>query len=475
MSGLLLLNLTACSSQPTVISHEPPEPGAAPVKLVGKISEVSPPAEIQALRQALEKYQPQVTIVAPQANEILQDDTVTVRLQVKDLPLYKDEDLGLGSHLYVFLDSQPYQPVYDTNAPLIFNNLTPGTHTLRVFAGRPWHESFKNEGAYAQTTFHVFTKTPDQNPNPELPLLTYSRPQGTYGAEPIMLDFYLTNAPLHLIAQEDQQDDVVDWRIKVTVNGESFLIDRWQPLYLKGFKPGKNWVQLEYIDEQGNALQNVYNNTAHVFTYEPNGQDTLSKLIRGDLSASQARRIVDPNYQPETLVPEPSPPSEPTPKPSPIPSTPIVPNPQETPIPEVKPTIEPTPKTEPATEPKIPTTPKEPKGFFDRFRRPAETPKPSLDQTPQPSPIETPTLDTQETPIPEIEPTIEPTPKTEPAIEPKIPTTPKEPKGFFDRFRRPAETPKPSLDQTPQPSPIETPTLDAEEVAPGEKTPELPA
>jgi len=33
-----------------------------------------------------------------------------------------------------------------------------------------------------------FTKTPDNNPDAE-PLLTYSRPKGSYGAEPILLDF----------------------------------------------------------------------------------------------------------------------------------------------------------------------------------------------------------------------------------------------------------------------------------------------
>jgi hypothetical protein len=146
---------------------------------------------------------------------------------------------GLGPHLHVILDNQPYQAVYDLDKPLVFEDLPPGTHTLRVFRLPPWHESFKNEGAYAQTTFHIFTKTTDNNPDPALPLLTYSRPTGSYGAEPIMLDFYLTNAPLHLVAQESADDDIADWRIRVTANGQSFVLDRWQPVYLKGFKRGK--------------------------------------------------------------------------------------------------------------------------------------------------------------------------------------------------------------------------------------------
>jgi hypothetical protein len=450
ISGLLLLNLWGCSDRSKVVSVEPPAPGAPPVKLAGKISEVSPPAVIQELRLALEKYQPQVAIVSPRADEVLQDDAVEIRLQVKDLPIYKDETLGLGSHLHVFLDNQPYQAVYDTSQPVTLTDLTPGTHTLRVFASRPWHESFKNDGAYAQTTFHVFTKTSDHNPDPNLPLLTYSRPQGMYGAEPILLDFYLTNAPLHLVAKEDEQDDVVDWRIKVTVNGESFVIDRWQPLYLKGFKPGKNWVQLEYIDEKGNSIQNVYNNTPRVFTYEPNGKDTLSKLVRGEISAAEARSIVDQNYQPG--VPEPTPSLEPIPvAPSPVPEV--------SPAPKVEVTPEPTEKlTEEETKPAIDESP-EPKGFFNRFRRP-EMAKPIPSVTPEPIPsVE---------PIPEE--AIEPATPSEKSI-PELPVPPVQatPKGkkFFDRFRRP-EMVKPTPSVIPEPIPSVKP-IPEEAIEPSEE------
>ncbi len=289
------------------------------IKKVGNIAEASPPIVLQELRQALDNYQPQVSILSPRKNDVLSDNTVSVRFLVKDLPLFKNETFGLGPHLHVLLDNRPYQAVYDASQPLVFDNLEPGTHTIRAFASRPWHESFKNEGAFAQTTFHVFTKTQDNSPNRDLPLLTYSRPQGTYGAEPILLDFYLTNAPLHLVAQTDTTDDIADWRIRCTVNGDSFVIDRWQPLYLKGFKPGKNWVQLEYLDEKGNPVQNVFNNTVRMVNYQPNGDDTLSKLVRSELAAADVRGIVDPNYMPPVPIvkPTPEPSAEPAPAPSP--------------------------------------------------------------------------------------------------------------------------------------------------------------
>jgi hypothetical protein len=272
---------------------------AAPIKAAAparfNVSETSPPATIQALRPFLDKYQPQVAILSPKPNEVLGSTSATVQFQVKDLPIFKDAALGLGPHLHTILDNQPYQAVYDLNAPLVLKDLTPGTHTLRVFASRPWHESFKNDGAFAQTTFHVLTKTQENAPTDQ-PLLTYSRPQGTYGAEPIMLDFYLTNAPLHLAAQADAQDDLPDWRVRATVNGSSFMLDQWQPIYLKGLPPGQNWVQLELIDDQGNPVPNLSNNTARLFTYSPGGTDTLAKLTRGELTAAEARSVVDPTY-----------------------------------------------------------------------------------------------------------------------------------------------------------------------------------
>ena len=355
----------------------------------GDISEASPPSVIQQLREALETYQPQVKILSPQADEVLQDNTVKVQLQVQDLPIFKNQELDMGPHVQVILDNQSYISVYDLNEPLVFPDLLPGTHTLRVFASRPWDESFKNEGAYAQTTFHIFTKTQDNNPDTAQPLLTYSHPEGRYGAEPILLDFYLTNAPLHLVAQENSTDEIADWRIRCTINGNSFVIDRWESLYLKGFKPGKNWVQLEFLDEQGNPVKNVFNNTVRLITYEPKGKDTLSKLVRGEVLASEARGIVDSNFTTKIPVVLPTP----APLPSPTPSVQITPDPQPSPQEETTPQVELPPSGDAQVESKrispreeltypVPSGKQKPSSFLSRFRRPSVTPSPDLPPMP---------------------------------------------------------------------------------------------
>lgn len=472
---VLVLSLVSCGDR-ALTSDTSSRSGTVKTGAKGAVAEVSVPETIQQLRSSLEVYQPQVSIIAPHLDEVFQDTTVEARFQVQDLPIFKDPKLGLGPHLQVILDNQPYQEVYDLNQPLVLKDLSPGTHSLRVFASRPWHESFKNEGAYAQTNFHIFTKTPDNNPSPNLPLLTYSRPTGSYGTEPILLDFYLTNAPLHLVAQEKPNDEIADWRIRVTVNGQSFVLDRWQPIYLKGFKPGKNWVQLEFLDDQGNPVNNVFNNTVRLITYEPKGKDILSKLVRGELSAEAARSIVELNYT-----------AKPTPTPSPIeiptPSEPVPPS--ETPALEEKPA---TPEIKPTELPEvIPPEPKQseksqPGGFFNRFRgRPSTqeaTPAPTPTQViPTPAPTEpvqpeievppvkeAPILSPSPTPSPEIETTPSPIP---------VPTETKQSEqpssgGFFSRFwQRPAT-------QAPTAVPTHTPEESVEpqvKLAPSEETP----
>jgi hypothetical protein len=354
--ALLTLTTASCAkpTQPTELISEPtPQPN----RLIGQMAEVSPPETLESLKQIIDAYTPQVRILSPRPGEVIQSTTATVRLQVRGLPLFKSETWQLGPHLHIFLDDQPYQAVYDPSEPIVFEGLAPGTHTLRVFASRPWHESFKNQGAFDQRTFHIYAQTPQNEVNAKAPLLTYSRPQGTYGAEPIMLDFYLTNAPLHISAQVETNDDLHDWRIRCTVNDQSFVFDQWQPIWLKGFKPGRNWVQLELIDENGTPIDNRFNNTVRVIDYQPGGTDTLSRLVRGELDLKTVAGIIDPTYlppappepesnaatgspeldRPEPNTPELAPPSAPKVTPPITPGSPSAPTPTEPDDPELAP------------------------------------------------------------------------------------------------------------------------------------------
>ena len=166
--------------------------------------------------------------------------TVKVKLNLSgDLKGYKpmkDMTTGMGNHIHVILDNQPYEAYYNLGQEFELRNVADGEHTLRVFPSRPWHESYKNEGAFQMVKFTVKNGGADTNKPtttnsgntmanansnantqtaPEgkdmqastagavdmtKPLLTYSRPKGEYkgaDAEAIMIDFWLSNAKLH--------------------------------------------------------------------------------------------------------------------------------------------------------------------------------------------------------------------------------------------------------------------------------------
>jgi hypothetical protein len=268
-----------------------------------EIFEVSPPEVIQELRSVLSSHQPQVKILSPRTDQVIEDDALNVKLQVEDLPIFQNADLGLGPHLQLFLDDRPGQAVYDLMEPVVMGDLKPGTHTLRALAIYPWFESFKNQGAYAEVTFHVFTKTHDNQPVTTQPLLTYNQPQGFFGAEPVLLDFYvrgLSNGDTDFAVD----GDVFSGQVRVTINDSSFLMDGWRTLYLEGLHPGKNWVRLELLDADGDAIANTYNEIVRLIDLQSGGQDSLAQIVRGDLTASQVRGIVDPDYQPAPAVEE---------------------------------------------------------------------------------------------------------------------------------------------------------------------------
>ncbi|MGL5831787.1 MAG: hypothetical protein ACRC1Z_00960 [Waterburya sp.] len=260
-----------------------------------KLAEVTSPQIIQELRQEIEQYSPQVRITEPRADKTFNQTDVTLKLAVEDLPIFQDDRLHLGNHLNLIVDNEPFQSIYSLDEPIIIKNLAPGTHTVRVFAVSPWGESFKNEGAYAQTTFNVLTQTNANQSNPDLPLLTYNSPTGTYGAEPVLLDFYL-KYPDQAIGFPSPNADHQPWQVKATINGTSFVIKDWQPYYLTGFEPGENWVQLELIDEEGNNIESVFNNTVRVINYDPQQFNTLSKLVTNQISLEDAQPMVEQNY-----------------------------------------------------------------------------------------------------------------------------------------------------------------------------------
>lgn len=234
----------------------------APTAAGAGLQEVAPPGAVQQLRQALADRQPRVSILAPADGALLGDGPWELKLRVDDWPLVQAGPLGLGPHLLLQLDDQPPQPLLSTQATL--PPLPPGSHRLTVMAVRPWEEVVKAPGAWQQIRLHRLAVNPLALPAPGSPQLLPVSPRVASAGEPVLLDWLLLDTPLQNLRSDDTR-----WRLRVTVNGNSFLVQNQSPLWLKGWRPGSNAVLLELVDGRGEPLNPPFNSLVREVRLDP--------------------------------------------------------------------------------------------------------------------------------------------------------------------------------------------------------------
>jgi hypothetical protein len=284
-----------------------PSPSPQNLTVTGRPQKIT---EMMAERGEQDEARPGLRFVNPRNGETVTNSTISVQLnlggELKGYKPMKDPATGMGNHIHIILDNQPYEAYYDLSQPFELRNVTDGEHTLRVFASRPWHESYKNPESFQMITFTVKSggadpskptttntgqvmsdnknaanKNAAANTNANAnaaapregkdmaastagevdetkPLLTYSRPKGDYkgaDADPIMIDFWLKNAKL--------RDEGGEYRVRYSVDGGAqMFIDKWEPIWLTGWTTGKHTVLLELVDKDGNLVDNGgYNST----------------------------------------------------------------------------------------------------------------------------------------------------------------------------------------------------------------------
>jgi hypothetical protein len=270
---------------------------------------------------------PALRFVEPRDGATVTGSTVQVKLtlagELKGYKPAKDPATGMGNHIHVILDNQPYEAYYNLDEPFELRNVTEGKHTLRVFASRPWHESYKNESSFQMVAFTVKgggdaskptttasgqTMADNKNANAAnannanaanannanannananaananaaatparegkempssqageidraKPLLTYSRPKGDYKGADA--DAIMID---FWLTNAKLQGDGGQYRVRYSVNGgDQKFIDKWEPIWLTGWTAGKHTVKVELVDKDGNVVENGgYNSTS---------------------------------------------------------------------------------------------------------------------------------------------------------------------------------------------------------------------
>jgi hypothetical protein len=325
----------------------------------GRLQEVAPPGAVQQLQEALALRRPQVTIEAPRDGANLPAGPIKLSLKVRDWPLVNAGELGLGPHVVVQVDDLP--AIRLSGLELELPPLSPGSHRITAYAARPWGEAVKSPGAWSQIRVHRVTANPLAIPQPGTPQLIPVSPADLAGSEPLLLDWLLLDAPLQGLRDNDGS-----WRLRVSVNGDSFLVDQNSPLWLKGWQPGSNSLLLELVDGLGEPLNPPFNSLVREVVLDPSKPGLAwqkGRLAEGELAQLLGTAPPEPPAQTPTQ-PEPEPEPEPESEPEPE----LVPEP----VPELEP--EPEPEPEPVAEPEpVPA----PQAAVEQSLQPAEPPSTS--------------------------------------------------------------------------------------------------
>ena len=328
MVVVMLMLPAGCSRPSAKRTAAAPAAVLSPQRPSGRLQEVAPPAAVQQLQAALADRAPLVAILEPRDGSSLGSGPATLRLQVRDWPLVDAGPLGLGPHVVVQLDDQPPLRLTGPAAgptpvelQLDLPPLSPGSHRITAYAARPWGEAVKSPGAWDQIRVHRVAANPLAIPAVGSPQLIPVSPAELGSQQPVLLDWLLLDAPLQGLRDNDGS-----WRLRVTVNGDSFLVDQNAPLWLKGWQGGSNSLVLELVDGQGAPLNPPFNTVVRELVLNTAGPAPIWQ--QGSLAPNVLAQLLG------TLPPPPAEPAEPAPSqeaPSPRAETPPEPTPEPTP------------------------------------------------------------------------------------------------------------------------------------------------
>lgn len=162
---------------------------------------------------------------------------------------------GQGQHIHLIVNNGPYFAKYE---PSFNHPLEDGNNIILAFLARSYHESVKNANSFVM----MQTATDDSAEDLSGPQMFYSRPKGTYkgtgNVERVLLDFFLVNTDLSPDGN----------RVRATINGKPFIIDKWGPYVMTGLPMGENTVKLELLNYEGTQVPSQFNPVERTFTLE---------------------------------------------------------------------------------------------------------------------------------------------------------------------------------------------------------------
>jgi hypothetical protein len=173
---------------------------------------------------------------------------------------------------------------------------------LTVTAAWPWGEVIKSHGALDQIRLHRAAANPLAVPPLGSAQLFVTSPSSNSKnmGQPVLVDWLLIDAPLQNLRQDD-----ASWRLRITVNGESFLVDQQTPLWLSGWRSGANALLWELVDVRGEPLNPPFNSIVSEMYLEDSKASKLynSPWLSGRINSDDLDVLLG-NASPVTPVPQ---------------------------------------------------------------------------------------------------------------------------------------------------------------------------
>lgn len=163
-----------------------------------------------------------------------------------------------GSHIHLIIDNDKSENHYTSNFDIDLND---GSHYLVGFLADSYNEGVKNMNSARAAQLIMENGKMTVFNSLDIPTMIYHLPKGEYRlseSDKIMLDFQLFNCNLGS-----------EFKVKVDINGEQFLIDEWEAHLISGLQPGEYTVELTLLDHLNKKVLAPFNPSKKTITVLP--------------------------------------------------------------------------------------------------------------------------------------------------------------------------------------------------------------
>jgi len=203
-----------------------------------------------------------ITLVSPAHEQSMATSRVQLVLDVQNFVMAPG-----GNRLHVILDGGSPMEYVTAKDPLILNGLSPGGHTLRIYAVGPDGRMLKTPGSYLVRHFFVRRRDVNNYVSPEQPYITVNLPPEGPVEIPsdgkVWFDFHVHNAQL---AKEG------GYTVEYRINGLNNVLDRDQGVFWSNLQPGKYELEVRLKDKDGKTVPGIFGGARRTFfLQEPRG------------------------------------------------------------------------------------------------------------------------------------------------------------------------------------------------------------